>query len=173
MQRVSRAWSSQNSTPLTGCLKNAWAGSDVTLRAFIPLLKARVLIWVDSLRTLCWCSWCRDVCGHKGGHSQSSQAPVRTTGQYCRQRKGESQSPFLGNISGPMATTNHNFKNKLFGMKGRALLQFIYGFGFSKELAGFWNKPSLSTDLWGHSFCLIADRELILLEEGRKLWLLA
>ena len=105
--------------------------------------------------------------------TQSSQAPVRTTGQYCWQRKGESQSPFLGNICGPMETTNHNFKNKLFGMKGRALLQFISGFGFSKELAGFWNKPSLNTDLWGHRFCLIADRELILLKEGRELWLLA
>lgn len=164
MKRVSRDWSSQNSTPLTGCLKNAWAGSDVALRALIPLLKARVLIWVDSLRTLCWCSWCWDVCGYKGCCSQSSQAPVRPTGQYCQRRKGESKSPLLGNICGLMVATNHNFKNILFGMKARALLQFIYGFGFPKELAGFWNTPSLSMDLWGHCFCLTADRELILLE---------
>lgn len=157
MKRVSRDWSSQNSTPLTGCLENAWAG--LQLPPCFYSSEGRVLIWMDRLGTLCWCSWCR-MCVDTKGSRHSPVRPREDNWATLPTKEGRVKPPFLGNICRPVATTNHNFKNILFwDERGEPSLQFTYGFGFSKELAGFWNKLSLSMDLWGHHFCLTADRE--------------
>lgn len=149
---------------LTGCLKNAWAGSKVALKCFYSSAKGKSPHLNGQTRNpllvqlVPGCAWTQRV------PLTVPSGPGRTTGATLP-TKEESQNPFPGQyLQTPWQQLTTTLKIYYLGWERRALLQFTYGFGFSKELAGFWNKLSLSMDLWGHHFCLTADRELILLE---------